>query len=95
MEYRFVSGKSFDNIFFPQKDSIKKRIDFFAKNKEWYLRRGRPHTIGFMFYEKLGCGKISTITPIANYTQCHIISIPLSKLKSCKTLLVVFFPILE
>ena len=47
----------FYNIFFPQKDSIKKRIEFFAKDKEWYKQRGRPLTIEFMFHEKPGRGK--------------------------------------
>lgn len=90
-EYRFDSGKSFDNIFFPQKDSIVKRIDFFTKNKEWYRKRGVPHTLGFMFHGKPGCGKTSTIKAIANYTKRHIVSVPLSKIDSCKELLRVFY----
>ena len=90
-EYRYESGKSFDNVFFPQKDDIIKRIDFFSKNKEWYRKRGIPHTIGFMFYGKPGCGKTSTIKAIANYTKRHIVSVPLSKITSCKELLSIFY----
>ena len=90
-EYRFDSGKSFDNIFFPQKDALLKRIDFFTKNREWYRRRGIPHTIGFMFYGLPGCGKTSTIKAMANYTKRHIVSVPLSKINSCKELLGIFY----
>jgi hypothetical protein len=90
-EYRFDSGKSFDNIFFPQKDDIINRINFFTYNKEWYRKRGIPHTIGFMFYGVPGCGKTSTIKAMANYTKRHIVSVPLSKIKSCKELLGIFY----
>jgi len=90
-EFKFVSGKSFDNVFFPQKDDIIKRIDFFTNNKEWYMKRGIPHTFGFMFYGLPGCGKTSTIKAMANYTKRHIVSVPLSKVKSCKDLLDVFY----
>ena len=90
-EYRFDSGKTFDNVFFPQKEAILKRLDFFTKNRDWYRKRGIPHTIGFMFYGEPGCGKTSTIKAIANYTKRHIVSIPLSKITSCKELLGIFY----
>ena len=90
-EYRFDSGKTFDNVFFPQKEAILKRLDFFTQNKDWYRKRGIPHTIGFMFYGEPGCGKTSTIKAIANYTKRHIVSIPLSKINSCKELLGIFY----
>jgi hypothetical protein len=32
-EFRFESGKTFNNIFFPEKENILKRINFFANNK--------------------------------------------------------------
>lgn len=35
-EFRFESGKSFDNVFFPQKEDLMKRLDFFKENKAWY-----------------------------------------------------------
>ena len=68
-EFRFESGKSFENVFYPQKDDIVKRINFFTNNKAWYKKRGIPYTMGFMFYGDPGCGKTSTIKAIANPTQ--------------------------
>jgi len=90
-EFRFESGKSFSNIFFPEKDDIVNRINFFNKNKAWYKARGIPYTMGFLFYGEPGCGKTSTIKAIANHTDRHIVSIPLNKIKTGKELLNVFY----
>ena len=44
-EFKFESGKSFSNVFYPEKDDVVKRLDFFSKNKEWYKKRGIPYTM--------------------------------------------------
>ena len=90
-EFKFESGKSFSNVFYPEKEDIVKRLDFFSNNKAWYKKRGIPYTMGFMFYGEPGCGKTSTIKAIANHTQRNIVSIPLNKIKSAKELLNVFY----
>ena len=90
-EFRFESGKSFANVFYPEKEDIVKRINFFTNNKAWYKKRGIPYTMGFMFYGDPGCGKTSTIKAIANHTQRHIVSVPLNKIKTTKELLNVFY----
>jgi len=90
-EFKFESGKTFNNVFYPEKDDIVKRLDFFTNNKAWYKKRGIPYTMGFMFYGDPGCGKTSTIKAIANHTQRHIVSIPLNKIKTPKELLNVFY----
>ena len=90
-EFRFESGKTFDNVFYSQKEDILKRLDFFTNNKDWYKQRGIPYTMGFMFYGEPGCGKTSTIKAIANHTQRHIVSVPLNKIKTAKELLNVFY----
>ena len=87
---KFESGKSFSNVFFPEKADIVKRLDFFSQNKDWYKKRGIPYTMGFLFHGAPGCGKTSTIKAIANHTQRHIVSIPLDKMKTAKELLNVF-----
>jgi len=90
-EFKFESGKVFDNIFYPEKADIVKRIDFFTQNKDWYKKRGIPYTMGFLFYGVPGCGKTSTIKAIANHTQRHIVSIPLNRIRTAKELLDVFY----
>merc|ERR1712102_221369 len=90
-EFKFESGKSFDNVFYPEKSDIVKRINFFTNNKDWYKKRGIPYTMGFLFYGDPGCGKTSTIKAIANHTQRHIVSIPLNKIRTAKELLNIFY----
>merc|ERR1719245_2383593 len=90
-EFKFESGKNFSNVFYPEKEDIVKRLDFFTNNKDWYKKRGIPYTMGFMFYGDPGCGKTSTIKAIANHTQRHIVSVPLNKIKTAKELLNVFY----
>merc|ERR1719419_1654544 len=90
-EFKFESGKSFSNVFYPEKEDIVKRIDFFTNNKAWYKKRGIPYTMGFMFYGDPGCGKTSTIKAIANHTQRLIVSIPLNKIRTAKELLNIFY----
>merc|ERR1711922_60204 len=90
-EFKFESGKAFSNVFYPEKEDLVKRLDFFSKNKEWYKRRGIPYTMGFLFYGAPGCGKTSTIKAIANHTQRHIVSVPLNKIKTGKELLNVLY----
>jgi len=90
-EFKFESGKTFSNVFYPEKDDIMQRLDFFTKNKSWYKQRGIPYTMGFLFYGEPGCGKTSTIKAIANHTQRHIVSVPLNKIKTAKELLNVFY----
>ena len=90
-EFRFESGKTFTNIFYPEKEDILKRINFFMENNSWYRTQGLPYTMGFLLYGEPGCGKTSTIKAIANHTQRHIVSVPLNKIKSGKELLNVFY----
>jgi len=90
-EFKFESGKNFSNIFYPEKEDLIKRLDFFAENKDWYKERGIPYTMGFLFYGAPGCGKTSTIKAIANHTQRHIVSVPLNKIRTAKELLNIFY----
>uniref|UniRef100_A0A6C0JAY1 AAA+ ATPase domain-containing protein n=1 Tax=viral metagenome TaxID=1070528 RepID=A0A6C0JAY1_9ZZZZ len=90
-EFKFESGKSFNNIFFPQKKDLIDRLDFFKNNKIWYKTRGISYTLGMLFYGMPGCGKTSTIKAIANHTNRHIVSVSLNKIKSFKELLEIFY----
>merc|ERR1711963_552514 len=53
-EFKFESGKTFNNVFYPEKDDIMSRLDFFINNKSWYKQRGIPYTMGFLFYGEPG-----------------------------------------
>jgi chaperone BCS1 len=82
----FKSNKTFDNIFFKDKSALLKRLDFFENNLNFYEKLGIPHTFGILMHGEPGTGKTSTIKAIANYTQRHIVSIPLHKIKCMSSL---------
>lgn len=78
----FQSTKTFDNLVFRDKEMLKQRLDFFVNNKEFYQKLGVPYTLGLLFHGFPGTGKTSTIKAIANYTNRHLIIIPMNKVKS-------------
>jgi hypothetical protein len=75
-KYIFNSTKTFDNLFFEQKELIINRLKQYS-DIERYKRLGIPHTIGFLFHGEPGCGKTSCIKAIANHLNRNIITINL------------------
>jgi hypothetical protein len=82
----FKSNKTFDNVFFKQKEPLIERVEFFEKQKHLYEQFGIPHTFGILMHGAPGTGKTSTIKALANHTKRHIISIPLHKVQNISTL---------
>lgn len=82
----FESNKTFDNVFFDDKEDLMQRIDFFETKHDQYKKFGVPHTFGILMHGEPGTGKTSTIKAIANYTKRHIISVPLLKVKDISVL---------
>jgi len=77
-DYKFESNITFENRFFEKKDEILNKINFFLNNKEWYLKRGIPYTLGFLLWGDPGCGKTGFIKALLNLTKRHGISIKLN-----------------
>ena len=88
---KFVTNRTFDNVFFEQKKQVQHRTKFFLERRDWYDRKGIPYTMGFMFHGPPGTGKTSTIKAIANEGHRHIINIQLSEIKSKQQLQHLFF----
>jgi chaperone BCS1 len=78
--------KSFDNIFFEEKQEVMQKIRFFTENKDWYRRNGVPYTLGISLYGAPGTGKTSFIKALATMLDRHIISISLARIKTKKQL---------
>jgi hypothetical protein len=87
----FQTARSFDNVFFEQLPKVRKHVEFFLTQKEWYDRKGIPYTMGFLFHGDPGCGKTSTIKAIAKTARRHIINIHMSQIKSKEQLRHLFF----
>jgi AAA+ superfamily predicted ATPase len=90
-EFIFESYRSFDNIFFPEKQEVMNLVNFFMNGEEFYRSRGFPYTLGLLLSGVTGGGKTSTIKAIANMTNRHIINIKLPKIINKSTLMNVMF----
>lgn len=90
-KHMFHTTRSFDNVFFEQRQKVKNHVQFFLTRKDWYEKKGIPYTLGFMFHGGPGCGKTSTIKAIANTARRHILNIHLSEIKSKAQLRHLFF----
>jgi hypothetical protein len=90
-KHKFHTTRSFENVFFEQKDKVQNHTEFFLKRKDWYEKKGIPYTLGFMFHGDPGCGKTSTVKAIANISRRHIINIQLSEIKTKSQLRHLFF----
>jgi len=86
------------NVFFEGKDKLLRYIEPFVSNnnlgpnpgEEKYRRSGFTFKAGLLFSGQPGCGKTSTIKAILKYTHRHAIVVPLSKIKTCEELEMIF-----
>lgn len=74
----FLTNRSFKNLFGKNIDIVRKRVEFFRDNKDWYDNKGVPYTLGILVSGSPGSGKTSLIKCIANELKRHIINIHLS-----------------
>jgi len=74
----FTTNKSLSNVYGDEIKQIKKRVDLFMNNPEWYEKRGIPRTLGILLHGAPGTGKTSVIKAIAKDTNKHIISFSLA-----------------
>jgi ATP-dependent 26S proteasome regulatory subunit len=78
------SNKTFDNIFFKDKNTFLHRLNTFMSNEESYIKKGIPYNFGLLLHGSPGTGKTSCIKALANYTKRHIIFVNLKLIKTCK-----------
>mmetsp|Transcript_8776 Transcript_8776/g.15926 ORF Transcript_8776/g.15926 Transcript_8776/m.15926 type:complete len:631 (+) Transcript_8776:65-1957(+) len=89
--YKLSDRKTFDSLFFPEKDGLMHLFDNFLQKKEKYAIPGYPDKLGLLLFGPPGTGKTSLIKAMASYTKRSIINISLSKIKTNQELMDIFF----
>lgn len=88
---KFTTNRTFENVFFEERNHVRDRTKFFLENRAWYDKKGIPYTLGFMFHGPPGVGKTSSVKAIANEGRRHIVNVQLSEIKTKAQLQHLFF----
>jgi SpoVK/Ycf46/Vps4 family AAA+-type ATPase len=89
--YKLSEDKTFDSLFFEQKQNLLKTIDHFSNKTGKYSISGYPHKLGLLLHGPPGTGKTSLIKAIAQHTGRSIVNVPLSKITTNSELMSIFF----
>jgi len=89
--YRLSDEKTFDSLFFPEKENLLKMLRHFLDRTGKYAIKGYPHKLGVLLHGPPGTGKTSLIKALAHFTGRSIININLSRIKTNKHLMKIFF----
>lgn len=90
-EDEFDTTRSFENMFFDNKEMVLSKLNFFLENKEWYYKKGIPYSLGIGLHGLPGTGKTSLIKCIAHLTKRHIVNLPMKMFKTRKQLYQFFY----
>ena len=87
----FNTNRTFDTVFFEEKDKYVNNLKFFLENEDWYKKKGIPYHCGILLHGTPGCGKTSIIKATLEYTKRHAVIVPLNRIKTCGELEAIFF----
>lgn len=90
-QYVLRSNKGFDTLFFPRRDATLTLIDQFVQQRGRFAVEGIPQKLGFLVYGPAGTGRHTFVKALAAYTGRHVVSVPLSKLRTNQQLYDIFF----
>ncbi|KAL3919481.1 MAG: hypothetical protein SGILL_003731 [Bacillariaceae sp.] len=89
--YKLSDEKTFDSLFFKEKESLLSLIDHFNAKTGKYAIPGYPYKLGILLHGPPGTGKTSLIKSLGHYTGRSIVNIPLSRVSTNSELMSIFF----
>eukprot|EP00658_Telonema_sp_P-2_P010602 TRINITY_DN1399_c0_g1_i9.p1 TRINITY_DN1399_c0_g1~~TRINITY_DN1399_c0_g1_i9.p1 ORF type:complete len:602 (-),score=212.83 TRINITY_DN1399_c0_g1_i9:475-2280(-) len=85
--YKLSDQKSFDCLFFPQKQRLLSFVQHFENKSGKFSIDGYPHKMGLLLHGPPGTGKTSLIKALAQHMERNIVNIPLSRIKTNQQLM--------
>jgi hypothetical protein len=89
--YQLSDEKTFDSLFFKEKETILKVVDHFTNKTGKYAIKGYPHKLGLLLHGPPGTGKTSLIKALAQKTGRSIVNVPLARITTNAELAALFF----
>ena len=89
--YRLSDEKTFDSLFFREKESLLHLIQHFTNKSGKYNIPGYPHKLGLLLSGCPGSGKTSFIKALAQHTGRSIVNVPLARVSTNAELMSIFF----
>ena len=80
--YRLSDEKTFESLFFQEKERLLDIVDHFVEKSGKYAVKGYPHKLGLLLHGPPGTGKTSLIKALAQYTGRSIVNLSLSKIST-------------
>lgn len=89
--YKLSGEKTFQSMFFKEKQMMLKLLNHFEKKTGKYAIKGFPHKLGLLLHGPPGTGKTSLIKALAEHTGRSVVSISLSRIETNQELMDIVF----
>eukprot|EP00928_Gymnodinium_smaydae_P014897 TRINITY_DN1546_c0_g3_i1.p1 TRINITY_DN1546_c0_g3~~TRINITY_DN1546_c0_g3_i1.p1 ORF type:complete len:807 (-),score=144.27 TRINITY_DN1546_c0_g3_i1:215-2512(-) len=89
--YKLSDHKTFESLFFGEKESLIGILKHFANKSGKYAIAGYPHKLGLLLHGPPGTGKTSLIKAMAQHTGRSIVNVPLARIGTNQELMDIMF----